>query len=254
MNKATALQLLGTLGTATVAGLMTAGEANAIIIDDFNTETQTVQADQTQTTFDIPGVTDTDGPTAFSGTDLANALRELKTEQTNTQSSNVGIIGTVNSSDNGLLNVSSDVSVDGVTTLTYTPSSGTFDLTDGGNISLERLAFGFDIISSDLDGLDLTAAITSGTQTATFTNTLPAAPPTLRAIFEVSDFTNNENVNFAIVDEIVFTLDTPAQGQLSLDTIEAFAIPFEAETSAGLALLGSWAVWKRWKSRRSSAN
>jgi len=31
-------------------------------------------------------------------------------------------------------------------------------------------------------------------------------------------------------------------------------VPFEAETSIALALLGSWGAWKRWKSRRTAAN
>ncbi|AFZ43072.1 hypothetical protein PCC7418_0857 [Halothece sp. PCC 7418] len=32
------------------------------------------------------------------------------------------------------------------------------------------------------------------------------------------------------------------------------AVPFEAETSIALALLGGWGAWKRWKSRRANAN
>ena len=31
-------------------------------------------------------------------------------------------------------------------------------------------------------------------------------------------------------------------------------IPFEAETSIALALLGSWGAWKYWRKRRTQAN
>lgn len=50
--------------------------------------------------------------------------------------------------------------------------------------------------------------------------------------------------------------ELPANADVTLNPIrtQAQPMPFEAETSGGLALLGGWGVWKRWKNRRTQAS
>ena len=57
----------------------------------------------------------------------------------------------------------------------------------------------------------------------------------------------NTNFDFTQVTAVKFQSIVGGQSNYSAEGLRFERIPFEAESSIGIALLGAWGIWKRWK-------
>jgi hypothetical protein len=60
-------------------------------------------------------------------------------------------------------------------------------------------------------------------------------------------FEHNPSFDFTQVTGIRFTASIQGSNSVLVDSMGFERIPFEAESSIGIALLGAWGIWKRWK-------
>jgi hypothetical protein len=61
------------------------------------------------------------------------------------------------------------------------------------------------------------------------------------------DFTQVTGVKFAATLNASVTTTGTETVTVNMDSMEFEGIPFEAESSIGIGLLGAWGIWKRWK-------
>jgi len=247
MGKLNVLQFLGTMSVATAATFMGAGEASAVVIDDF---TVFSPSSNPGGVLQATGGVVTDSPTSIdTGSDLTGISRVVEVEETAGGTYGAFI-------DGGQLNASQIgfgpgiPDADGSVTLTYTATGTPFDLLEGLPQDLDLVELDFTVVgntSMDTEFIAVAANLTSSSGTATLGPVMAFSQP-----FLLSDFTITGAFDFADVEEVELTFDTPPSGTVRVQgPIQTQVIPFEAETSAGLALLGAWAAWKRWKTRRS---
>jgi len=252
------IKFLGVLGVITTASFMGAGEASAIVALD---------------TFDIDQeLTDSDGGGSASGPPvnesdeaLVNSILGGEREATLTAVSADADLRTGDFTPPGDVFILDNASFgEGTATLLYdgvgSTGLGGFDVTEGGDNS--GLLFAINSISEEGE-LSVTIEDTSN-NTSTGTKTFTASDAEVFFDF-TSDFTGTPGANFASVFSV--KLDVAGDGSskdVVFDAIgfadpgetipPAAPVPFEAETSIALALLGSWGAWKYWKKRRTQAN
>ena len=228
--------LLGVVGVTTAATLLGVGEAKAVVlaIDDFNdgaffeTLSPTVGADFTDTQ---------------SGLSVLGGTRTVFSEVTSVgavNNSNVNVNTTFNQ-----FNLNEGSGIDLETTITYDAGgSGLGGIDFSGRSGIE-----FDTISSV--GLEANITLTD-TNGNTSTSPVASSITGSTTLFKFSDFTSSGSFNLASIDKVDAVLDSPGAGVSStIGNVNApmEPVPFEAETSAALLLLGTWGSWKYWKKR-----
>jgi len=242
------IKFLGILGVTTAVTLVGVEEAQAIIAVDTFDVTHEVQ----DNTANNGPATDT-----ASGSSILGNNRQISLDATNV----VGSTGPATIALDSSLIQDQGFGDRGILTLTYSFSA--LDVTQGGN-----KGFLFELNSASADGINFDVTLTEDdgdTSTASFTDTdfsddvfLEFADGSTSAD---ESFENNLSAfDFANVIGLELTISTTNNGgDFQADAIgftpsKTTPVPFEAETSIALALLGGWGAWKRWKSRRTAAN
>jgi hypothetical protein len=276
MKPNNAMKLLGVVGVTTATAFMGMGEARAIkIVDTFDTDhflsedggTQNVDA----STSEIVG-----GERNVEYFETPNSFGEGFTQ--------AGFSSPATNGEEILrLNVGSSLQAQsGSVNLTY---DGNDSSTAFNNSGLGADGFGIDFTESDTnqglkfrifspESADLTVTLWSngGTDTANITFDLNNTPSDDFLFFGFDNtapandgvFNTDPNFDFADISAVEINLSFPGQVSANREVgIEAFgatpdrdtpidvaAVPFEAETSAALVLLGGWGAWKYWKRRK----
>ncbi len=249
------MKVLGLLGATTVATLVGAEQASAIVsVDDFSDTDQGVIDNN-------PFGSDNEADSAaFSNSDiLGNDQRDLlvkgdsssDTIQAQVDSSNKNLSISTNSGDSGTFTLTYDG--DGDATSLTKDGFDDFDITQNG----ANDALFFDVIDTDTNtNLTINLYSNDGTENASLTDSFGGS--TGEQQFELSSFTDNTgNFDPESVSAIQYEIDVADSGDLGFQQTgfnSTTAVPFEAETSIALALLGSWGAWKYRKNRRTQSN
>ena len=253
------VKFFGAFTLATVASLVSAGEANAIVVvDDFTGTDQSVIVDEN------PPVNP--GPTApinlfpaSSDLDITRILELTSVTGTN------DIDRAVAASLTGTFRTSLDSGVSATSTIAYDPASGLFDLlngmtsadgmefvlrlgvlesTDEGSVTIELTD-----VDSDVSVASVVLPDTGGTLVTDIPLDFSFATD-----FDVAFGTGASEVDLAQLNHFDIIFNLPNSADISLESVTVERVPFEAETSAGLALLVGYGAFRRWKSRRVQAS
>ncbi len=254
------VKFFGAFTLATVASLVSAGEANAMVmVDDFTGTDQLVIVDGN------PPVNP--GPTApinlFPASSDLDITRTL--ELTNVTGTN-NVDRAVAASLDGTFRTSLDAGINAISTIAYDPANGvSFDLlngmtsTDGTEFVvrlgiLESTSLGdATVIFTDVDG-DMSEASSVLPDTGgTLTTDIPLNF-SFATDFDAPFGTGAGEVDLAQLDHFDIIFNLPNSADISLESVTVERVPFEAETSAGLALLVGYGAFRRWKSRRVQAS
>lgn len=254
------MKLLGLLSATTAATLAGAGEAKAI--DPVALDTFEVSGDE---------VTASDPTTSSVGStdEIIGGSREVTLLSDDSPSTNETSAQVVN----GLLNLQSDNSIpdkfagevrldfDGSDDGSFDNSGlGGIDLTDGGNNNGIKFEAENDPFFAD-------ATVTLFSDNGSFQVDRTKSFEGDSAIFfdfdtDFSGDTNNFNPGNLSAARITLTADANSQNptiaavgatQSIDDPVDPEPIPFEAETSIGLALLGAWGSYKYWKRKQKAS-
>lgn len=269
MKTNNAVKFLGALGVATATTLIGAGEASAVQI--FNLDT-----------FDDPATNQTVQDNDADGTPVVGSPVSLTTGTTSSEylplTRTLTVDTVVEASDDqfdpaaivagGFLDLLLSSSGEATFNVTYKPEAPetTFDLLGGASMMQTDLIVTLDITESPDEFVPVTLSITDadGDEASVIKNVDAVAGATTVAFDFANDFPlDTFGMGAGEVDltqtehfDLFFNLSGSAlQGsdvQLNqIHTEVGEPVPFEAETSAGLALLVGYGAWRRWKSRRA---
>lgn len=200
------------------AALGVSSQANALVIDDFNTGQSFTQA--------IGGASNTGAQTAASG--AIGGFRRMDIASTGNPLQDGTVAANI---DPGKLSISNDSTISSSSTIIWNADQGLgvglggVDLTAGG--SSTALVLNFVNIDAGTASITfrVTEANTGGSLTgATAFLTFTASAAGLTEYF-YSDFTNYANVDFTNVRAIRMIIDAPTGSDLSLDLIETNRLP-----------------------------
>jgi hypothetical protein len=263
MKPNNAMKLLGVVGVTTATAFMGMGEARAIVIVD--------TFDNGQTTLFGNNNQFTDNPNEI--------LQEQRDIQTTSSGSGQVQTGATQGNDEILQVFSFDIGNADTVTLNYDGIDGSTGLdtsglgTTGNGIDFDESGTNqglkFRLFNpTDQSDLDVTLYSKGGSESVNASiNLLPSNidsgnSENLFIGFNSggdTQFSTNNNFDFADISAVqieLTTLNNPvgieAFGAVpDRDTpIDVAAVPFEAETSAALVLLGGWGAWKYWKRRK----
>lgn len=233
--------LLGVVGVTTATTLLGVGEASAIVLDNFNTDHDV-----------LAGGTDT-----ISNSNIFGGVRKVDMNGASADSRTLsGDSGSAN--DRLVFNVDDSTTTAQTLTLRYDGNSA--DATTLVENGISATDFGRGVLFKDVSGnaridVSLFSGVgNEGTAASTFTFTRTLAEDIFLS-FE-DDFTFGGSFNEKTVTAAQFSITELDQGGTnprlsSFETVPE-AVPFEAETSAALLLLGSWGAWKYWRKRNQS--
>lgn len=148
---------------------------------------------------------------------------------------------------NGTYSLSSQSLVDGFSKLSYgmqgANNAPTFD---DMNLNLSgESAFAIDVLRNDF-AANITVSVRSASQNGgAFMNFVAVAPATTSGSTVMVDFSNFAGFNFADLDQVMFTIDTPKSGDMTIG--RAAAVPEPATMS--ILAVGAIAAIRRRKSR-----
>ena len=262
MKTNNAVKFLGALGVATATTLTGASEASAVQIftlDNFNDP----QFQVVDTTVDGIAVSTTVSNLADIDVSDFPVDREASVNASHVDnpfdppSLSVFFSPSVGS---GVADLSLTAGAEADFGLTYTPTTGDFfDLLSGASMMATDLIVTLDILESPDELVPITLNITDfdGDMATTTKNISATAGPEVVAFDFLTDFPANTfgfgpgEVNLLQTAEFDLLFDLPKGTDVQLKQIHTEVIPFEKETSAGLALLVGYGAWRRWKSRRA---
>jgi len=246
------IKFLGVLGVITTATLIGAGEASAIVaLDTF---------DNPSPNLSVTTGTDNNSAPESGSTMLGDERDTIATVTTNPLGGSLS----VTTSGNGFSVIDLDTGVQGTVTYQYDGADGSPSLSTDGLTSIDITEGGdndgllFNIFSTDLNvAFDMTIYSNAGSNSSNLVETFDSSGEVFFNFAEFSgnaDFTNVSAVQLGISSTNNQAFDTAFTSIAFTPDPNSTPIPFEAETSIALALLGSWGAWKRWKSRRTAAN
>lgn len=257
------MKVLGLLGATTVATLFSAGEASAIefALDTFedqqydDTQDLSISRNASSGTTVNQTISDSGTNNILGGERFAELTKTNNGGAALDSYTTTGIVLT-DENQNNVTNESSD----GTLSLTYDNFSNV-DLTGGGT----NTGILFETFGSDQG--QLTFKISNGNANYSQTEDFANATTNGRLFLSYSDFGASSS-DLQSVDQINLDLSSSgANEDVGLDSIgfvesensdlpqssNPNPVPFEAETSIGLALLGAWGAWKRWKSKQQAS-
>jgi hypothetical protein len=243
------IKLLGVLGVITTATLIGAGEANAVTfqLDTFADETT---GGNPATGLSVTGIGTDSGSASSVNSFGFNRDETLEVTGTNTNTATTSNIA------NNELDVQVASNNFATTTLSYSNFTD-FDFTQGGSNDVLRFTADDSSTFNPFGEAEFTVTFddgsTSDTVTKPFENPDFNSEPEENLDFFFSEFSG---VDFTSIESVEYQIDSVQGGQnyrLSEPVLvtNSTPIPFEAETSIALALLGSWGAWKYWRKRRT---
>ncbi|MDR9405373.1 MAG: hypothetical protein RI580_18290 [Halothece sp. Uz-M2-17] len=245
------MKLLGLLGVTTAATFVGVGEAYAVPVALDTFEVSSPQVTPSSPTTDVTGSTN----------EIIGGSREVELNSGAQTSSSVSSGELEVNSDNdstggtdiGSVTLYYDGTADG-SFVNNTNGLGSLDLTDSGN----NTGIKFEVTELFFAEVDMTLYESDGTP---FNATKSINGSDIFFEF-ASDFSGFDATDLGAAELTLSgsnASQSPSIGAIGAtpsigDPVDPAPVPFEAETSIALALLGGWGAWKRWKTRHAQSN